>query len=78
MPAGAISPIAFRQLHHLCIDVKSHRKKNAAALPDGKPCVAEGLKFQQSPVTISLAHGKRKAPPAAAGFESSLCDLLHI
>jgi hypothetical protein len=53
-------------------------QKNAAALPDGKPCVAEGLKFQQAPVTISLAHGKRKAPPAAAGFESSLCDLLHI
>ncbi len=34
MPAGAISPIAFRQLHHLCIEVKSRRKKNAAALPD--------------------------------------------
>ena len=39
--------------------------------------MAEGLKFQQAPVTISLAHGKRKAPPAAAGFESSLCDLLY-
>ena len=57
-PAGAISPIAFRQLHHLCIEVKSRRKKKMQ-----RPCRTENMRGGKTYVSASSRHDQQPRRP---------------